>query len=230
MSAGQKHTLFSAFSQIPDPRHRQGRRHSLQAILALTTAAILCGCKGVDAISQWGRVNLLPNLALFRKFGFTSYKSPAPSTFHEVFKVIDIAAVEQVLSGWAEGLLPGSRKRLISIDGKTLRGSHSGSEVPGVHLLSAFAREPGCTLAQLRVDEKTNEAKAALELLAQLILENAVITGDAMFCQRDICEAVVKQGGDYLFVVKENQPSLAAAIEEAFKTPVPPLRTGALAG
>jgi hypothetical protein len=230
MSAGQKYTLFSAFSRIPDPRHRQGRRHPLQAILAQTTAAILCGCKGVDAIAQWGRVNLRPNLALFRKFGFTSFKSPAPSTFHEVFKAIDIAAVEEVLADWAEGLLPGSRARILSMDGKTLCGSQSGPEAPGVHLLSAFAREPGCTLAQVRVDEKTNEAKAALELLAQLILENAVITGDAMFCQREICSTVVARGGDYLMVVKENQPSLKAAIKEAFETPVPPLGTATLAG
>jgi len=230
MSVRQKYTLFSAFSRIPDPRHRQGRRHPIQAIMALTTAAILCGCKGVDAIAQWGRVNLRPNLDLFRKFGFTSFKSPAPSTLHEVYKVIDVAAVERVLADWAEGLLPGSRVRLLSVDGKTLCGSRSGPEAPGVHLLSAFAREPGCTLAQLRVDEKTNEAKAALELLAHLILEDAVITGDAMFCQREICETVVAQGGDYLLVVKDNQPSLKAAIQEAFETPVPPLRTATLAG
>jgi hypothetical protein len=230
MPAGQKLTLFAAFSQISDPRHRQGRRHPLQAILAMTTAAMLCGCKGVDAIAQWGRVNLVPNPALFRKFGFTSFKSPAPSTLHEVFKVIDIVAVERALTAWVEGLLPGSSIRLLSIDGKTLCGSQPGPEAPGVHLLSAFAREPGCTLAQLRVDQKTNEAKAALELLAQLILENAIVTGDAIFCQKEICAEVVEHKGDYLLVVKDNQPSLKATIAEAFETPVSPRGRAALAG
>ena len=139
MPASQKLTLFVAFSKISGPRHRQGRRHPLQAILAMTTAAILCGCKGVDAIAQWGRENLLSDLKLFHRFGFTSYKSPAPSTLHEVFKVIDIAAVERSLTAWVEGLLPGSSIRLLSIDGKTLWGSQQGAEAPGVHLLSAFA-------------------------------------------------------------------------------------------
>jgi hypothetical protein len=128
-----------------------------------------------------------------------------------------------------EGLLPGSSIRLLSIDGKTLCGSQQGAEAPGVHLLSAFAREPGCTLAQLRVDEKTNEAKAALELLAQLILENAIVSGDAIFCQKEICAEVVEHKGDYLFVVKDNQPALKAAIAEAFETPVSPLGSAALA-
>ena len=230
MPADQKLTLFAAFAQIPDPRHRQGRRHSLQAVLAMTVAAILCGCKGVDAIAQWGRDNLLLNLELFRRFGFTSFKSPAPSTLHEIFKVIDITAVEAALTNWVEGLLPGSSKRILSVDGKTLCGSQSGAEAPGVHLLSAFAREPGCTIAQLRVDDKTNEAKAVLQLLAQLILEDTLVSGDAMFCQKEICAEVVARKGDYLLVVKENQPSLRAAIAEAFETPVSPLRRTALAG
>jgi hypothetical protein len=230
MSERRKLTLYDAFAQIPDPRHRQGRRHSVRAILAMTTAAILCGCRGVDAISQWGRVNLVPNLALFRKFGFTSYTSPAPSTLHELFKVLDIAAVERALSAWVEGLVPGSAVRLLSMDGKTLCGSQQGAEAPGVHLLSVFVREPGCTLAQLRVDQKTNEAKAAVELLASLILEGAVVSGDAIFCQKELCAEVVDHKGDYLFVVKDNQPTLKATITEAFETPVSPLRGAALAG
>jgi hypothetical protein len=138
--------------------------------------------------------------------------------------------VERALSAWVESLVPGSVARLLGLDGKTLCGSQQGAEAPGVHLLSVFLRQPGCTLAQLRVDQKTNEPKAALELLAGLILEGAVVSGDAIFCQKELCAEVVQQKGDYLFVVKDNQATLRAAIDEAFDTPVSPLRRAALAG
>lgn len=230
MPADQRLTLFDAFAQIPDPRHRQGRRHPLPSILAMTTAAILAGCQSLEAIAQWGRVNLASNLELLRRFGFTSFTTPAPSTLHEVFTAVDVAAVERTLTAWLEGLLPGSRVRLLSMDGKTLRGSRPSGEAPGVHLLSLFVRDPGCTLAQMRVPETTNEAKTALDLLACVILTEAVVTGDAMFCQKEICTEVLAHKGDYLFVVKENQPALKAACAEAFETPVSPLRTPALAG
>jgi len=230
MPQERKLALFEAFARIPDPRGRRGRRHPLQAVLAMTTAAILSGCRGVDAISQWGGVNLASHRDLFLQFGFTSFTSPAPSTLHELYKVLNVAAVEQVLRSWVEALLPGRSARLLSVDGKTLRGSSPEPEAPGVHLLSAFVQDPGCTLVQMRVEEQTNEAKAALSLLASLILEGTVIVADAAFCQREFCAQVVSPGGDYLVVVKDNQPALKAAIQEAFETPVPPLRTAVVEG
>ena len=145
--------------------------------------------------------------------------------------MIDVASVERILGIWVAGLLPDTPLARVSIDGKTLCGSQrKQSETPGVHLLSAFLQQAGCTLTQIRVDRKTNEPKAALELVAQLILENTVIVGDAIFCQKELCTAITQQKGDYLFVVKDNQPTLKAAIAEAFQTPISPLRTEALAG
>jgi hypothetical protein len=235
MAEAGKLTLHDAFANLPDPRRKHGRRHSLQAILSMTVAAMLSGCKGVDAISQWGRVNLVPNLALFRRFGFTSFTSPCPSTLHKVFSAIDVAAVERILAVWVEALLPESQRatwRHISLDGKTLRGTLSKQvpEAPGVHLLSAFLQTPGCTLRQIPVDCKTNEPKAALELLAAVVLENVLVVGDAIFCQKELCAEVLEHKGDYFFTVKDNQPTLKATITEAFETPVSPLRTEALAG
>ena len=94
--------------------------------------------------------------------------------------------------------------------------------------MAAVDHHTGCVLSQCRVDEKTNEHKAALELLKTIVLEGRVIVGDAMFCQRDLCEQIVADGGDYFFPVKENQPTLLreiqlelAANEAAFS----PLRT-----
>jgi Transposase DDE domain len=94
------------------------------------------------------------------------------------------------------------------LDGKTLRGSKDG-EVPGQHLVAAYATHAQAVLAQIRVDAKTNEHKAALQLLGVLPLAGTIFLGDAMFCQRDLCAKIIEGGGDYLFFVKDNQPSLS---------------------
>ena len=82
-----------------------------------------------------------------------------------------------------------------------------------MHLLAAVDHKTGCVLRQCRVDEKTNEHKAALELLKAMVLQGRVIVGDAMFCQRDVCKQIVKDGGDYFIAVKENQPTLLREIQ-----------------
>ncbi len=102
-------------------------------------------------------------------------------------------------------------KAIVSIDGKTARGSKDG-EVPGQHLVAAYVADAQAVLAQIRVDAKTNEHKAALQLLGILPVRAYIFTGDAMFCQRDFCAAIINGGGDYVFFVKDNQPSLAVDI------------------
>lgn len=82
-----------------------------------------------------------------------------------------------------------------------------------MHLLAAVDHHTGDVLSQCRVDQKTNEHKAALELLESLVLEGKVIVGDAMFCQRDLCRQIIDSGGDYFFPVKENQPGLLREIK-----------------
>lgn len=89
-------------------------------------------------------------------------------------------------------------------------------------MLSLLDHQTGCTLSQVRVDEKTNEAKAALELLRSLVLEGRVITGDAMFCQREICQEIIDSGGHYFLVVKDNQPTLKEAIAAEFQAAFSP--------
>jgi hypothetical protein len=105
------------------------------------------------------------------------------------------------------------------MDGKTARGSFDGLE-KAVHLLSLVAHESGLTLAQAEVPQggadKTNEHKTALRLLEGLVLEGRLITGDAMFCQRDLSQQIVQAQGHYMWVVKENQPTLLADIQAAF--------------
>ena len=105
-----------------------------------------------------------------------------------------------------------------------MRGS-AREAIDCVHLLSAYCDKTGAVLAQLKVDGKTNEAKAALELLRLIPMKNTVVTGDAMFTQRDLSKQILKSGGDYFWTVKDNQKTLRTEIENAFEEEALPPRT-----
>jgi hypothetical protein len=200
---------------VPDPRSRHGRRHPLLATLSLTVLAMLRGCKGPTAIAQFGRDH---GAALAQALGFLRGKTPAPSCFCELFSRLDAPAFEAALSRWVAARVPpaeGADQQPVSLDGKTLRGSRAGA-APGQHLVAAYAHRHQAVLAQIKVDARTNEHKAALELLGILPVRGRVILGDAMFCQRDLCAKVVGQGGDYLFTVKGNQLGLERDIAAGF--------------
>lgn len=200
-------SLIEALAQIPDPRRRRGQRHPLAAILSLTVLAMLSGCKSYAAIAQFGRDK---GFALAHVLGFRRGKTPAPSTFSILFRQLDIAAFEAALARWVTTRMPTGELH-IALDGKNARGSRDG-ETPGQHLVAAYAPSIQAVLAQIRVDAKTNEHKAALELIGILPIRGNVITGDAMFCQRDVCAKIVGEGGDYVFFAKDNQPSLVTDI------------------
>lgn len=108
----------------------------------------------------------------------------------------------------------------IALDGKILRGSRDGA-LPGVHLLAALAHQVGLTLAQVSVPPTTNEHKASLPLLSGLNLTNRVLTADAAFMQREICQFIVHQQGHYLIILKDNQPDLRQTVVDWFE-PFPP--------
>jgi predicted transposase YbfD/YdcC len=210
--------LLEALAEVPDPRSRHGRVHPLPAILALTVLAMLRGCKGPTAIAQFGRDHGTP---LAHALGFTRGKTPTASCLCELYSRLDAVAFEAVLSRWVQARTPpaapepGPGPDPLSIDGKTLRGSKDG-EAPGQHLVAAYAPLVQAVLAQVRVDAKTNEHKAALELLGILPVKGRLVIGDAIFCQRDLCAEVVRQEGDYLFFTKANQPGLQADIGAGF--------------
>jgi hypothetical protein len=201
-------SLLEVFAQIPDPRDARGKRHPLTAILSLAVLAMMTGVKSYSGIAQFGRDR---GIALAHALGFRRGKTPAVSTFSEVFRALDIDAFEAALSRWIASRRPPGEERVVSLDGKTARGSKDG-DAPGQHLVAAYDGDARAVLAQIRVDAKTNEHKAALQLLGILPVANTVFVGDAMFCQRDLCAAIVEGGGDYVFFVKDNQPSLAVDI------------------
>jgi hypothetical protein len=218
-------SLQEVFALLPEVRQARGRRHPLLAILNLTAVALLAGMKSLEAIAQFGREHG-PELA--QTLGFTHWPTPCKATLSNVFRRLDVQAYEDALSAWLKqrGADAGDT---LAIDGKTLRGSAS-YQVPGVHLLSAYAPQATAVIAQIRVDAKTNEHKAALELLGILPLRGKIVTGDAMFCQRDFCEQVIEAGGDYVLTVKENQPTVLQHIAAMFaeSSVFSPLPTAAL--
>ena len=200
--------LYDVLAELPDPRSRHGLRHPLSAVLGLVTLGLLMGRKSLEAIAQLGR-DYGPPLA--HALGFRRGKTPSKSTLSRFLRRLDAPAVEAGLARWVTSRLPEGADAL-SLDGKTARGSRDG-DVPGQHLVSAYAPHVEAVLAQVRVDAKTNEHKAALQLLGILPVKGRVVVGDAIFCQRDVAEEVVDRGGDYVFMVKANQPGLEADVQ-----------------
>jgi hypothetical protein len=201
--------LLGVLAAVPDPRDPRGVRHPLPAILALAVLAMLTGCKSYTAIAQFGRDK---GFALAWALGFRRGKTPAKSTLSDLFRAIDVTAFEAALSRWVASRLPQGPGLHVCLDGKTARGSRDG-DAPGHDLVAAYAPAAQAVLAQIRVDAKTNEHKAALELLGVLPIEGRIFTGDAMFCQRDVAEEIIEGGGDYVLFVKDNQPTLKVDIQ-----------------
>lgn len=217
-----KGSLRAVLAQIPDPRKSQGRRHSHTAMLTAIVCGILSGVRGGDAIAQWARSL---EVRFWHVLGFRR-KPPCANTFRDLLKRISPDVLEQVLRQWMTGILgqlPPEPLRALAMDGKTLCGTlqpHAAS----IHLLALLDHQTKCVLSQQAVDCKTNEAKTALELLQTVVLKGCVVTGDAIFCQREVCQEIIDSGGDYLIVVKDNQPSLKEAIVAEFQPGFSPLQ------
>jgi predicted transposase YbfD/YdcC len=158
-----------------------------------------------------------------RALGFT-HNTPCAATLHTVFRHVDRDEVEAKLGAWAEGIVsstpaaPAADQAAVALDGKTLRGSRK-QGAPGVHLLSALSHHLGLTLAQQAVDAKTNEITQVETVLRQLVLKDRVLTMDALLTQRHVAQTIVDAGGDYVMIVKDNQPQLRADIELVFTLP-----------
>ena len=225
MDAFATRDLLSFLASVPDPRSRHGRQHPLSAILALVCCAILCGARSYAAIAQWAQDH---DITLMHRLGFTR-RPPKMGGIRKVLIALNVRAFEHALTQWVGTLLSRpitatpSLPEAYALDGKSARGSFDGLQ-KAVHMLSLLAHESGLTLAQMAVpnggEEKTNEHKAALRLLEGLVLEGRLVTGDAMFCQRDFCQQVIDARGDYLVFVKDNQPTLLHDIKTAFAPPV----------
>ena len=220
MSAPAPGSLPALLAAIPDPRGRHGLRHPLAAMLAATVCGLLTGTRGCEAIAQWVR-NQEPKI--WHSLGFFRIP-PCANTYRNLLARIPPETLEAILQAWIGPLIPepgpNDPPQPVALDGKTLCGTLDKHQ-RSIHLLALFDHRTGGVLRQLAMPPTTNEHKAAMTLLKTIILKGKVITGDAIFCQRDLCQQVIDGGGDYFFAVKDNQLELKAAISAEFE-PCPP--------
>jgi predicted transposase YbfD/YdcC len=205
VSAVRGRYLLDLLAQVPDPRKRRGRRHSLSGLLAVGIAAVVAGSRSFAAIGQWAAdagADVLCALGAWRG-------AAEESTFRRAFTKVNADTLDRVLGAW---LWTRSRQVLgrlvIAIDGKTIRGARDkNGKAP--HLVAALAHGIGAVLGQVAVAAKSNEIPAVRDLLkAFTSLAGAVITIDAMHTQTDTAETVIARGADYVMTVKANMPTL----------------------
>jgi hypothetical protein len=217
--------LSTRLAALVDQRDPRGVRYPLAPLLALAVCAKLAGQSRLEAIAHWTRLRA-PDLA--QLFALPRPTMPHQSTWSRIFgHAVDVQALEQVLSTFfqevhASAEIPARGSVILAVDGKTIRGTIPLGQTHGVHLVAAYLPDSGVVVAQLAVEHKENEILAVPKLLAHLDLSGMVVVGDAMQTQRAVSTAIVEAGGDYLWFVKENQPTLRAEIEQVF-TPLPSL-------
>ncbi len=207
-------SLAAGFARIPDPRRLASVSYALPAVLTLAVAAILAQQLSVLAIAEWG-ARQTPEL--LRTLGFLAGRSPCQSTLQRLFAKLDGQALSLALSAHfapvAVPLPAPEGGQGVAIDGKAQRGRLP-FQVGGcpVHALTAFCHERGLVLAHEPITQGEDKGEAELTvapaLLARIAWPGRVLTGDALFCQRHLCQQVLAAGGDYLLLVKENQPTL----------------------
>ena len=206
--------LLQALTVVEDPRCPRGRLHLLQDVLCICILSVLCGCQNAEEMQDWGR----KEQPWLRTFLALPHGIPSQDTYLRVLAALDPQQFRQAFAAWVTQVLaPLGFAAQVAIDGKTSRGS--GSALRGqspVHLVSALACDWGLVLGQTRTADKSNEIVAIPQLLKALNLQGALVTIDAMGCQRDIAQQIVDQRADYLLQVKGNQPALLQEVQSVF--------------
>lgn len=209
LSTKQMEDLHQRLRQLPDCRKPLGLRHPFASVLTLSLAAVLAGSRGYTAIAEWvGRLTQSQLKRLRARFNPKTqrFEPPSEPTVRRVLQAADAQAVDQAFGEWMMRMTPADEP--IAVDGKTLCGARreNGTQV---HLLSALLQKMGAGVAQHEVPQKTNEIPEIKALLKPLDLQGRVITADAMHTQTDTARYLVEEkGADYLFTVKDNQPTL----------------------
>jgi predicted transposase YbfD/YdcC len=205
--------ITAVFAEVPDPRRVTANKlHDLADILALATCAVLGGAESWEAIAEYGRTKA----DFFARVLRLAHGIPSPDTFERVFAKLDPAAFARAFGRWmaeaceATGLVP------VAIDGKSARAAKRNTATGCLHMVTAWAAENRLVLGATSVPDGSNEVAAIPELLRTLDLAGAVVTIDAAGCQVQNARIIRKQKGHYLLAVKDNQPSLRAAVEANF--------------
>jgi len=201
-------SLKKCFIPLKDPRVRKRTEHRLIDIIAIALCGVIANCDGWTDIMDFAH----SRLAWFQRFLKLPNGIPAHDTFERVFAKIDPAVFNRCCVAWLREVSHLLSLGHIAIDGKTLRGSAS-SELRPLHLVSAWATDANLTLGEVAVDGKSNEITAIPELLKLLDLKGALVTIDAIGCQKTIAQQIVDKGGNYLLAVKANPERLLDDIQ-----------------
>lgn len=218
------------FSELPDPRTGNHVTHRLHDLIVVAVLAVVCGADGWAQVALWGRCKR----GWLATFLDLPGGIPSHDTFGRVFALLDPDAFERCFLAWMASVVESSGGRLVSIDGKAIRRSfeHGWDRSGMAHLVSAFVSQGDNRLvvSQVAVADKSNEIGAIPKLLDLLDLRGAVVTTDAIGCQREVAGKVVAGGGDYLLPVKDNQPTLLNRVSRLMGELVLDHAKGAAAG
>jgi hypothetical protein len=210
--------LIEMLRTLVDPRKPRGVRHPLVTVVAISVCAALASARSFKAIAEWAKDLSRDTL---RRLGSQRWRPPSEPTIRRVLQKLDADRLDLEIGRW---LIPHCRVagQGLSVDGKTLRGAHdAGKTAP--HLLSAILHQEGVVVAQRAVGEKTNEIPELPHLLAPLSIAGAVVTADALHAQKQTARYIVEEKkADYLFTVKENQPTLKQDIADLHLEAFPP--------
>lgn len=212
-------SIIHHFSSIQDPRINRQRKHQLQDIFFISICATICGADNWVAIEEFG----LAKEAWFTELLGLGHGIPLHDTFGEVYAAIDTEQISVCFSRWVADLAHITEGEVIAIDGKCLRRSlDKASKKAAIHMVSAWAQQNNLVLGQVKVDDKSNEITAIPKLLSRLDIAGAVITIDAMGCQKKIAEQIKQQGGDYVLSLKGNQGNLHDDVKTFFTSSLSP--------
>jgi predicted transposase YbfD/YdcC len=201
------------FARLKDPRRRHCRRHRLLDIVAIALCAVIADCNTWTEIALFGR----RREAWLRRFLSLPNGIPSHDTFERVFKLIDPHVFQLCLRDWTLRFAEAIGMKHVAVDGKSLRGSRDAvAKLGPLHLVSAWATHSRVTLGQVAVDSKSNEITAIPKLLELLDVRGALVTIDAMGCQKEIAAKIRERGAHYALTVKDNQPHLRQALEACF--------------
>lgn len=207
-------SFVSHFSDVKDPRIDRTKKHSLMNILIIALCAFIADAENFEDVEEFGE----QHLDWFQSFLDLPHGIPSHDTFERVFSRLDPNQLQDAFTRWMQALHGSLEGQRVAIDGKTLRRSFDTATAgSALHLVSAWATETGLALGQCGIDKKSNEITAIPKLLDMLRLRGAIVSIDAMGCQKDIAAAIRAKQADYVLAVKKNQPTLFEHIEFIFK-------------
>jgi predicted transposase YbfD/YdcC len=217
--ADQFESLRTTCQQIDDPRVPINIFHPMENIIAISIAGIVAGAEGPKSIARWAQ-NKRDWLETW--LDLPEGKTPSRDCIRTFFARVDPTAFQACFFDWLDSLGQDTRQAsdllTVAIDGKTLRHSYDTTKGQRpLHLVSAWVAEHHISLGQVATEEKSNEITAIPELLDQIAIEGAVVTIDAMGCQKEIARKITEQDGKFVIAVKGNQPSLYNTIESFFE-------------